>query len=112
MVDFETRQATVQANEAWLNLNSAYEKVMVARDAVNAAREGLRIVTNQYREGLASMVDLLDTQAAATMAEGNLVQALHDYQVGLANLEYMAAVPVGADVLGDDTPTDVPAQDQ
>ena len=56
----------------------------MARDAVDAAREGLRIVTNQYREGLASMVDLLDTQAAAIMAEGNLVQARHDYQVGLA----------------------------
>ncbi len=113
MLDFETRQASVQATEAWLNLKSAYDKVGVARDAVTAAREGLRIVTNQYREGLAGMVDLLDTQAAATMAEGNLVQALHDYQVGLANLEYMAAVPVGADVIGngvDNTPAEDPSR--
>jgi len=99
MADFETRQAGVQATEAWLNLAAAHDKVAVAREAVTSAREGLRIVTNQYREGLVSMVDLLDTQAAANMAEGNLVQALHDYQVGLARLEYMAAVPVGADVL-------------
>ncbi len=99
MLDFDTRKAGVQATEAWLNLKSAFDKVKVAREAVTAAREGLRIVTNQYREGLAGMVDLLDTQAAATMAEGNLVQALHDYQVGLANLEYMAAVPVGAHVI-------------
>jgi len=62
--------------------------VIVAGDAVAAAREGLRIVTNQYREGLATMVNLLDTQAAATMAEGNLVQALHDYNVGLARLRF------------------------
>ncbi len=60
----------------------------MARDAVSAGREGVRIVTNQYREGLASMVNLLDTQAAAIMAEGNLVQALHDYHVGLARLKY------------------------
>ncbi len=112
MFDFEKRQASVQATEAWLNLKSAYDKVQVARDAVQAAREGLRIVTNQYREGLAGMVDLLDTQAAATMAEGNLVQALHDYHVGLANLEYMAAVPVGADILGADTSAADPAQDR
>jgi outer membrane protein TolC len=93
MVRFETRQARVQATEAVLKAQAAREKVMVARGAVDAAREGLRIVTNQYREGLASMVDLLDTQAAAVMAEGNLVQALHDYQVGMANLEYSGAAP-------------------
>lgn len=91
MVDFETRQAQVQATEAWLGLKAAHEKVMVASGAVEAARAGLKIVTNQYREGLASMVNLLDTQAYATQAEGNLVQALHDFSVGLANLEFAAA---------------------
>lgn len=99
MVQFETRQARVQATEALLAAQAAHEKVTVATGAVDAAREGLRIVTNQYREGLASMVNLLDVQAAAIMAEGNLVQALHDYQVGMANLEYSSATaPVqGAD---------------
>jgi outer membrane protein TolC len=93
MADFQARQAEVQATEAWLGARAAWEKVLVARDAVAAAREGLRIVGNQYREGLASMVDLLDTQAAATMAEGNLVQARHDFAVGLANHEYSGALP-------------------
>lgn len=93
MADFQTRQASVQATEAWLRANAALEKAVVAEDAVIAAREGLRIVSNQYREGLASMVDLLDTQAATTMAEGNLVQARHDLAVGLANLEFSGALP-------------------
>ncbi len=97
MVQFETRQAGVQATEALLKAQAAHEKVAVARGAVDAAREGLRIVTNQYREGLASMVNLLDTQAAAIMAEGNLVQAVHDYQVGMANLEFSGAAPQTAD---------------
>jgi len=69
-------------------VKAAAEKGAVAREAVAAGRESLRIVTSQYREGLASMVDLLDTQAAATMAEGNHVQALHDYNVGLARLRH------------------------
>ena len=38
------------------------------------------------------MVNLLDTQAGAIMAEGNLVQALHDYKVGMANLEFSGAI--------------------
>ncbi len=92
MVDFETRKAQVEATEAWLNAKAAHEKVLVAREAVEASRAGLKIVTNQYREGLASMVDLLDTQAYATQAEGNLVQALHDFSVGFANLKYSGAV--------------------
>ena len=84
----------MQATQALLGVKAAREKVLEAHNAQDAARAGLRIVTNQYREGLAGMVDLLDTQAAATMAEGNLVQARHDYHVGLANLEFSGAVPV------------------
>ena len=91
-VDFETRHARVEATQASLAVEAAHDRVLVAREAVTAAREGLRIVTNQYTEGLATMVDLLDVQAAATSAEGNLVQALHDYAVGRANLEYTGAV--------------------
>ena len=97
LADFQARQASVQATEAWLRANAALEKAAVAEDAVAASREGLRIVTNQYREGLASMVDLLDTQAATTMAEGNLVQARHDLAVGLANLEFSGALPSADD---------------
>jgi len=95
MLDFEKRRARMEAVQAQLGLRAAAEKVGVARDAVVAAREGLRIVENQYREGLASMVDLLDVQAAATMAEGNLVQARYDYMVSLAELRYSAGA-VGA----------------
>jgi outer membrane protein len=97
MADFESRQALVQARTAWLEAEAARQKVLVATDAVAAAREGLRIVTNQYREGLAGMVDLLDTQAAATMAEGNLVQARHDFHLGLANLEFSGAVSTASE---------------
>jgi outer membrane protein TolC len=88
MAEFRARQARVEATEAWLAARAAQEKVDVAQEAVRAARASLRIVTNQYREGLASMVDLLDVQAAATVAEGNLVQALHDHDVGLARLAH------------------------
>ncbi len=109
MADFQARQAEVQATEAWLGARAALEKVMVARGAVDAAREGLRIVSNQYREGLATMVNLLDTQAAATMAEGNLVQARHDLAVGLANLAFSGALPDEAAPAATDTNNAAPA---
>jgi outer membrane protein TolC len=92
MYQFHRRQARVEATEAILTARAARERVAVASDAVSAAKEGLRIVQNQYREGLASMVDLLDTQAAAIAAEGDLVTAVHDYHLGLARLRYSGAI--------------------
>jgi len=88
--DFRQRQARHEAQQAWRNARAAASRVDVAAGAMDAARESLRIVTNQYREGLADMVDLLDVQAAAIQAEGDLVQARHDQQVELARLAHAA----------------------
>jgi len=93
MADFATREARVQATAAVLNHQAAGQRLAVAREAVLAARESLRIVTQQYREGLISMVNLLDTQAANTAAQGQLAQATHDYRIALAKLEFTGAVP-------------------
>jgi outer membrane protein TolC len=85
---FASRQARVEARQAWLAARAARERVDVARRAVVAANDGLRIVRNQYREGLATMLDLLETQVAATRAETGFIEALHDFNVGLARLRY------------------------
>lgn len=95
MADFKTRQARVELVQADLERQSALERLSVARESVDAAREGLRIVENMYREGLASMVDLLDVQAMATMAEGDLVQARHDVRVSEARTRYAGAPGAG-----------------
>jgi outer membrane protein TolC len=85
---FEKRQARHEVQQAWRNAEASASRVDVAASAVDAARASLRIVANQYREGLASMLDLLDVQTAATRAEGDLVQARHDYRVDLARLAH------------------------
>ncbi|HOX24584.1 MAG TPA: TolC family protein [Candidatus Krumholzibacteria bacterium] len=94
---FELRRAQHEAHQAWRDAAAARDRIAVAEDAVEAARASLRIVANQYREGLASMVDLLDVQTAATQAEGDLVQARHDYRVDLARLAHAAGsgIPEG-----------------
>ena len=95
--DFQSRRARTEAVQAALDLRAAREKLNVAREAVAAAREGLRIMENMYREGLTSMVDLLDVQAGATMAEGNLVQAEHDLRVAMARVEFTGGTLAAAD---------------
>jgi len=87
---FESRKARHEAAQARRNAEASRSRVTVAEGAVDAARASLRIVSNQYREGLASMIDLLDVQTSATRAEGDLVQALHDQRVDLARLIHAA----------------------
>jgi outer membrane protein TolC len=91
--NFQTRQARYEAQQAWRDAQAAAERLVVASEAVGAAREGLRIVSDQYGEGLASMTDLLDVQTAEIAAAGGLAQAHHDYNVSLARLEYAAGSP-------------------
>jgi outer membrane protein len=87
---FQSRQARLEAQQAWRDVEAAAQMLAVARDAVGAARESLRIVSDQYGEGLASMTDLLDVQTAEIAAAGGLAQADHDYNVSLARLEFAA----------------------
>lgn len=90
---FQSRQARQEAQQAARDVRAAAERLAVARDAVGAARESLRIVGDQYGEGLATMADLLDVQAAEIAASGGLAQAQHDFHVSQARYEYAAGIP-------------------
>ncbi len=96
MADFAQRQAGLELDQARREAGAAAERLAVAADAVVSARESLRIVDEMYREGLASMVDLLDVQAMATQTEGDHVQARHDLRVSEAKTIYAGAIDPAA----------------
>jgi len=75
----ETRQAYLQADNAW-------RRIQVARAAVTQAEEALRIVRNRYNNGLFTIVDLLNSELALQQAHTNHLRAVHDYKVANANL--------------------------
>jgi outer membrane protein len=75
----ETRQAYLQADNAW-------RRIEVARAAVIQAEEALRIVGNRYKNGLFTIVDLLNSELAMLQARTNHLQAVHDYMVAKVNL--------------------------
>ena len=78
-VRVETRQAYLQADNAW-------RRIQVARAAVTQAEEALRIVRNRYKNGLFTIVDLLNSELALQQAQTNHLRAIHDYKVSTANL--------------------------
>lgn len=87
------RQASViklQVKEAFLQLQTAEERINVAKQAVTQGEASLQIVSNRYRAGLTTIVDLLAGETALTQAKGNLARALFDYNVGIAGVEFAA----------------------
>ena len=77
----------VEVRESYLATQASWESIAVARGAAEQADESLRIVENQYDEGLATITDLLDTEAAATASKLSLAQAMFEYNLSLARLE-------------------------
>ncbi len=75
----ETRQAYLQADNAW-------RRIEVAGVAVTQAEEALRIVRNRYKNGLFTIVDLLNSELALLQAHTNYLQAVHDFKVAKAEL--------------------------
>ena len=76
----------VDVRESFLDATAAKKMIAVARQAESQAEESLRIVENQYREGLATITDLLDTELARTNTRLSLVNAMFEYNAALARL--------------------------
>lgn len=67
---------------------AAKKRVRIATSAVQQARESLRIVEARYEQGLEKTSDLLDAEARYTQAKVRLLQAKHDYNLAISELEF------------------------
>ncbi len=76
----------VETRRAFLQTQSAFERIKVAEAAVSQADESLRIVRNRYESGLFTIVDLLDSEVALQQARTHYLRSLHDHTVAMAQL--------------------------
>jgi outer membrane protein len=76
----------VQTRQALLEVRSAWQRIDVAKAAIALADEGLRIVRNRYKNGLLTIVSLLDAEVALQRVRTSHFKALHDYTVARARL--------------------------
>jgi outer membrane protein TolC len=77
----------LESRDAFLAHQTARERIGVAREAVTAAEESLRIVKDRYEAGLTTIVELLDSETALTAARTGLTRTLYDATVSRARLE-------------------------
>ncbi len=61
--------------QAYLTLTEAFEKIEVAKKSVEAAELSKKLTEEQYKVGLATMIDLLDAEVAFSTALTNMIQA-------------------------------------
>jgi outer membrane protein TolC len=80
----------VETQRAFYLAQSTWQSIAVARQAMDQAEEGLRIVANRYSGGLLTIVDLLDAQTALQQVRTQHFKAMHDYQVARIELALAA----------------------
>ena len=73
-----------------LDLQDAYQRVLVTRDAASQAQENLRINKARYEEGVGTATEVLDAVTLLTTAEANYVRSVYDYRKAEAATHYAA----------------------
>jgi len=69
------------------SLHVAEHDIALAGESVRLATEDLRVILARYRAGIATILDVLTSQAALVQAELDLVSAHFNYQLSRASLE-------------------------
>lgn len=93
----ESGQLSVK--QAYLNLRSAYQKVLSTQAAIAQAEEAFKIARVRYQTGVGINLDVLDAELDLDQARTNNIQALYDYNVGIATLEKEMGVDVRSGVV-------------
>lgn len=79
-IEMEVRRAHLQIEEA--------EKIVESqKENIRLAEEALSIVEERYKQGLATSLEVMDTQVALRRAKTNWLQSLSDYLIAKAKLE-------------------------
>jgi len=81
------RQTNAQLTQQLAALTTAATQMDISRANVAAATEDLRVQQQRYRVGVATILDLLTSEASLTQAEVSLVQSRYNYLIARAQLE-------------------------
>jgi outer membrane protein len=73
---------------AWLAANTAYQRIAVTAQMLDQANLSLKLAQARYQMGLSSIVELSQAQYQQTDAAIGNTNALYQYRVALASLNY------------------------
>jgi len=73
---------------AWLNANSAFQRLSVTDQLLNEANDALELAQSRYRLGLSSIIELSQAQLNQTQAQIEQASAKYDFQAQISALNY------------------------
>ena len=79
----------IRMQNTWDDLNDAYRQVQIALRSIEQSTENLRLNTDYYEAGTATMSDLLDAQSLFQQSRDKFVEARAQYEV--KKREYLQA---------------------
>ncbi len=80
----------LQVRRAHADIESAGQRIEVAKAAVAEAEESLRITRNRYEAGMSNVTDLLRTETALLETRTRYLAAVHDQRIAVTMLELAA----------------------
>ncbi|SCX76356.1 Outer membrane protein TolC [Desulfoluna spongiiphila] len=90
-VDIERRDIMKKVRQRTLiatnRIRASYPGIHLSKGAAESARRNLQLVTTAYERGVRSIIDLLDAQNLALVAEQNAVNAVYDFLADLMEVQ-------------------------
>lgn len=83
----------LDVRRAWLAQGDADDRLVVARGALEAAAENLRVARSRYREGLGTNADVLDAERENSAAETRFQIARYDAAFAAIDLDHAIGRP-------------------
>ncbi|MBF0203701.1 MAG: TolC family protein [Desulfamplus sp.] len=77
-----------------LSLSEAEQRIKDTAESVNASKEYYDMENKRFQAGIATVSSILDAQVRVTRAHGNYNQALMDYQLARAELDFWTGITV------------------
>ncbi|MEW6500818.1 MAG: TolC family protein [Thermodesulfobacteriota bacterium] len=90
-------EVTLQLREAFLNLEETRQNIGVTEKAIAQAEENYRINESRYQAQVASSTDLLDAQTLLVKAKSNYWNAVYDYNIASAAVDWASGTLGGSD---------------
>jgi outer membrane protein TolC len=66
---------------------ASFASIDLAQESLDSARQNLELVADSYRQGLVSIVELIDAQSSTLVSEQVAANAIYDYLVDLMNVQ-------------------------
>lgn len=85
-------QISLEVWNAYLSVKESVERIDNTKIFYENALENLRVAEGEYKEGVGSMISLVDAQTNLVTAEESYIEALADYRISIAKLKRVAGI--------------------